>query len=179
MREQTVRVGLGPRIVQAVVGVAAGAGYVLVSGLLGIQAEAARSGATVNLRNELTGITEPGTPIPQLAAAALIGVVVWFVVTAGQRREVRIARVLGFALASLALVAWALVVQESQTPGELPWAPGALGWVQVGGQYGGVHLLTLLTVASLWLPRRSSDSARSVAQTASQSSRTSQAPSSS
>lgn len=179
MREQAVPVGPGPRIVQAVLGVVLGGTYVLASGILGIQAEAARSGATVNLRNELTAITDPGTPIPQLAAAALIGAVVWFVVTAGRRREVRIARVLGFALASLALIAWALVVEESQEFGGPPWAPGYLGWVQVGGQYGGVHLLTVLMVASLWLPRGSSDSASSVAQTASQSSRTSQAPSSS
>ncbi|WP_420112299.1 hypothetical protein [Pseudactinotalea sp.] len=95
-------------VVHALLGVALGGAYVLVSGILGIQAEAARGGTSVTLGNRITDITEPGTPVPQLAAAAILGVGVWLLVTTRLRRAARIATVLGFALASLALIAWAV-----------------------------------------------------------------------
>ncbi len=127
---------------------------VLLTGILSMQIEGARTGAVFGLDNALVGISEPHIPLLQLAAVAAIGTLVAFALLSWIRAKapvVQFAASLAYALSSGALVAWALVMAPATLPtgdGSPTTPEGLTGWVLRGGTNSVVHVLLLLAICS-------------------------------
>lgn len=79
-----------------------------------------------------------------------------FFLTVGAKslsRGTRRALVVGFAVATMALVAWSLILGPGNLDTEIPLGvrEGVLGWVSKGGDNPAVHVVALLAIGSLWL----------------------------
>lgn len=137
--------------------------YVLLTGILSIQAIGARAGAVFDLNNELVAVTSPRIPVvPMLATALLSGLVFYAVAVVIQKRAigVRISTVAGFTVAVIALIIWSFTITPDGAPrgvGPVGVAVGWEGWIQKGGTNPAVHLVVVLALGALW-PFRSTSS---------------------
>lgn len=148
-------------LVMATVGAVAGALYVVIVGLLSIQAIGVQAGAIFDLKNTVVGITEPRVPVWPLLAIAILSalVIVSLVAVRGAAsRGARVSLVVGFALVAVAFVVWAFILtagRDSGTEQTVGVLAGWTGWVEKGGLNSATHLVVILAVASIWLRQRS------------------------
>lgn len=150
-------------------GLVLGGVYVLVVGVLSFQAMGQRDGVVFDLSNAVVELTTPRQPIVPMLAVAAVSVLVMYALVAGARRRGRadrLAMVVGFSVAVLALVVTALsapvlrVIEPGVPVGEVvAWR----GWIDKGGVSPAVHVLLLFALGSPWLfpgSRRARDAAQ-------------------
>lgn len=138
-------------------GLIVGLCFVLLTGILTIQAVASRSGAVVNLNNEVVAVQSPTIPFMQWLAIAVLGALTFFVMSVYLRDRsalVSYGATTGFAVASIALFAWSLRVTGDAPPGTdvAATALGWEGWIQEGGTSPAVHVVIMLTIGAAVLP---------------------------
>lgn len=137
-------------------GMALGAVYVALTGIIGVQAVGARAGAVFNLNNEVVGITSPSTPVLQMVATALLAGLVFYAASVRIRTLPALARssaLAGFLVATISLIIWSVTIKPLNAAEGIPDVGIALGWdgwIQQGGTNPAVHLLAVLTLGTLW-----------------------------
>lgn len=129
------------------VGVVLGVCYVLLTGMLAVQVDGWRGGATLNLNNELAAFgSRPFTGL-LVIPSALVGAVTFYAVVILAR-----AYRVGFVAAVLALIVYSYSITTEMTLEHGPrvgFAHGWRGWVQEAGGSPAVHLLVVLVLGSL------------------------------
>lgn len=123
--------------------------YVALTGLLGVQESARRSGAIVNLNNEVVGIAPPSVPVAQLVAIAILGVATFWLLVIAPRRQVLAIRTvfaLSFSVATLAMVVWSYASMGALQQG---YGYQISGWIEQGGTMNVTQLLALLVAAAI------------------------------
>ncbi|MGV8858828.1 hypothetical protein [Rhodoglobus sp.] len=142
-------------------GIATGAVFVLVAGLLTIQASGLAAGAQYALNNSLASIITPRVPYLMMGALAVLSAAVVFSLTVAMRNRSAVSRMAftsGFSAATLLLIiasfAFAATGMTPETP-MIGVAPGWQGWLNRGGSSSAVHLVLLLSVGLLWLHSKS------------------------
>lgn len=138
----------------ALLGIGASVAYVGLLGLLEIHAEAIRSGARVDLSNQIVALSEPALPILQYTAISLVGALAAFCAIrlsrASRWREALAGCLSAVVTVSLLIwIAWQMASEFVGTP--LAFAPAWKGWIQVGGQSAAVLLVVALLVYSVVL----------------------------
>lgn len=138
-------------------GLVLGGVYVLVVGVLSIQAKGQRVGAVFDLSNSVVEVTTARQPIVPMLAVAAVSALVMYALVFGARRRARsdrLALVGGFSVVVLALVVTALqapvlrIIEPGIPLGEsVAWR----GWVDEGGVSPAVHVLLFLAIGSAWL----------------------------
>ncbi|VXC38193.1 hypothetical protein [Pseudoclavibacter sp. 8L] len=136
-------------------GVAGSVAYVLLVGYLTIQVSGLAGGAVFGLDNRLTGVTEPGPGLLQLALIAGVSGVTLLILTRAVRNlgpASRFALRLGFAAATAVQIVAAFVMLSQRfevldlNTGPAPWVEG---WLAKGGTASVVHLMLIVAVALL------------------------------
>lgn len=132
-----------------------GAAFVLITGMLAIQASGTTTGAVFNLDNQVVAVTRPHVPYLQLVASAVLGAVVigvsvWSVLSGTATRAVTLN--IGLILGVIPLIVWSAFLTTGRLAAEarpeaLP--SGLPGWVLYGGGSGIVHVAALVGVAAL------------------------------
>lgn len=130
---------------------------VMTTGILTIQSIGVADGAIINLNNEVVAIANPRVPVLQFAAIAVLAVLAVYLVAFGTWRwekSTRVCLTLGFVVGLAVSTAWALMsLSQNPAPGEYAIAPGWQGWIEQGGENSAVHIILLISIASIWLPR--------------------------
>lgn len=142
--------------VWGICGIALGVVFVLAVGALSVQAIGQEAGAMFDLYNTVIRITPPRIPLLPMLATAVLSVLVMLVLTLGSLElsmRSRQALVAGFFLAAALLITWALLLTAARNTGgdrTVGVLPGWKGWLEKGGRSSAVHVVTLLSVGSLW-----------------------------
>lgn len=137
-------------------GVMLGLVFVLVNGTLEVQVIGQEAGAVLNFNNTMVTVASPRTPLLPLAAIAVLSFLVMLFLTLGTTnlpRQSRWSFVGGFFLATAALITWAFFLTGGTEGPDttLGILEGWQGWVEKGGRSSAVHVVALLSVASLRL----------------------------
>lgn len=138
-----------------VCGITLGVIFVIAVGALSVQAIGQEAGAVFDLYNTVIRITPPRIPLLPMLATATLSVLVMLFLTLGSlkmSRRSRQALVAGFFLTAALLITWALLLTAARRTGDITLGvlPGWKGWLEKGGRSSAVHVVTLLSVGSLW-----------------------------
>lgn len=139
----------------SIAGVAGSVAYVLLVGYLTIQVSGFAGGAVFGPDNGLTGVTEPGPGLLQLALISVVSGGALLILTQAARNldpAARFALRLGFAVATAVQIIAAFVMLSQRfevldlNTGPAPWAEG---WLTEGGTASVVHLMLIAVVLLL------------------------------
>jgi len=143
--------------VWGICGIAVGAVFVLVAGILTIQALGLAAGGQYDLSSSVISFIPRRVPYLLMCALAVLSAVVIFALTVAMRNRSKIVRMAftgGFTVATLTLIVLSFVFAATGRTPETPMigvAPGWQGWLNHGGSSSAVHLVVLLAVGSLWM----------------------------
>lgn len=147
-------------VLSTAAGLAVGVVYVVLTGILTIQAGGLRGGVVFDVNNDLAKFQDPQVPIVLVALNALLSALVFYgvaILPHARPRSVRVGLVAGFVLAVAALLAFSTSVEPNTDPEKGPVtriARGWEGWVQEGSYNPAVLLIAVLALGSLaWSSR--------------------------
>ena len=118
-------------VLSTAAGLAIGVAYVVLTGILTIQADGLRGGVLFDLDNDLARFQDPRVPVLHLVLNASLSALVFYgvaILPRARPRSVRVGLVAGFVLAVAALLAFSTSVEPNTDMEKGPITGIARGW---------------------------------------------------